>query len=142
VRTKTGSQTIVTLGPSLIIAGSVDPSKRIYIKPESGGATTAKAVWIALKARHENEGPIRQVNLLQKALATKYTKEAPLPETGRQICGYIKRAFTIGILNQDLLLYRAYERARGFSPLAHRRVHQPHQFENWFLHVRKHTPLT
>ena len=86
-----------------IIAGSVDPSERVYIKLESGGATTAKAAWTALKTRHENEGPIRQVNLLQKALAAKCTKEISLPETGRQICEDIKRAFTIGTLNQDLL---------------------------------------
>jgi hypothetical protein len=86
-----------------IIAGSVDPSKRAYIKLESGGATTAKAAWITLKVRHENEGLIRQVNLLQKALAAKCTKEIPLPETGCQICEDIKRAFTIGILNEDLL---------------------------------------
>ena len=86
-----------------IIAGSVDPSERTYIKLEGGGATTAKVAWTALKMQHENEGPIRQVNLLQKALAAKCTKETPLPETGRQICEDIKRAFTIGTLNEDLL---------------------------------------
>ena len=86
-----------------IIAGSVDPSERTYIRLEGGGATTAKAAWTNLKTRHENEGPIRQVNLLQKALAAKCTKDASLPETGRQICEDIKRAFAIGTLNQDLL---------------------------------------
>ena len=86
-----------------IIAGSIDPSEQTYIKLKGGGATTAKAAWTALKARHENEGPIHQVNLLQKALATKCTKEIPLPEMGHQICEDIKRAFTIGTLNKDLL---------------------------------------
>ena len=86
-----------------IIAGSVDPSERAYIKLEGGGATTAKAAWTALKAQHENEGPICQVNLLQKALAAKCTKETPLPEMGCQICEDIKQAFTIGTLNEDLL---------------------------------------
>ena len=86
-----------------IIAGSIDPSKQVYIKLESGGATMVKAAWTALKMRHENEGPIRQVNLLQKALAAKCTKEVSLPETGCQICKDIKRAFTIGKLNEDLL---------------------------------------
>lgn len=32
-----------------IIAGSVDPSERTYIKLKGGGATTAKAAWTALK---------------------------------------------------------------------------------------------
>ena len=86
-----------------IIAGSVDISERSYIKLDTGGATTAKVAWDNLRARHENEGPIRQVNLLQKALAAKFTKETPLPETGRQICEDIKRAFTIGTLNEELL---------------------------------------
>ena len=63
-----------------IIAGSIDPSERTYIRLEGGGATTAKAAWTNLKARHENEGPIRQVNLLQKVLAAKCTKDASLPK--------------------------------------------------------------
>ena len=86
-----------------IIAGSVDVSERSYIKLDTGGATTAKVAWDNLHARHENEGPIRQVNLLQKALAAKFTKNTPLPETGRQICEDIKRAFIIGTLNEELL---------------------------------------
>ena len=86
-----------------IIAGSVDVSERSYIKLDTGGATTAKVAWENLRTRHENEGPIRQVNLLQKALAAKFTKDNPLPETGRQICEDIKCAFTIGTLNEELL---------------------------------------
>lgn len=86
-----------------IIAGSINPSEWAYIKLEGGGTITAKAAWTTLKMRHENEGPIRQVNLLQKALAAKCTKDVPLPETRHQICEDIKWAFTIGTLNQDLL---------------------------------------
>ena len=86
-----------------IIAGSIDVSERTYIKKDDGSPMTAKSAWDGLKVRHENEGPIRQVNLLQKALATKCTKDTPLPETGRQICEDIRRAFTVGTLNEDLL---------------------------------------
>ena len=86
-----------------IIARSIDPSECTYIRLKGGGATTAKAACTNLKAWHENEGPIHQVNLLQKALAAKCTKDTSLPETGRQICKDIKQAFAIGGLNQDLL---------------------------------------
>lgn len=86
-----------------IIAGSINPNEWAYIKLKGSGTTMAKAAWITLKAQHENEGPIHQVNLLQKALATKCTRDVPLPETGCQICKDIKWAFTIGTLNQDLL---------------------------------------
>ncbi|KIK07889.1 hypothetical protein K443DRAFT_2101 [Laccaria amethystina LaAM-08-1] len=80
-----------------IIAGSVDPSERAYIKLESGGATTAKAAWIALK-------------------------EIPLPETGCQICEDIKHAFTIGILNEDLLCCIALMNALEDFPHLHTTV--------------------
>lgn len=73
-----------------IIARSIDPSEQAYIKLEGGGATTASAAWTALKVQHENEGPIHQVNLLQKVLATKCTKDKPLLETGHHICDDIK----------------------------------------------------
>ncbi|KIJ93285.1 hypothetical protein K443DRAFT_135081 [Laccaria amethystina LaAM-08-1] len=86
-----------------IIAGSINISERSYIKQADSSPMTAKKAWDSLKLRHENEGPIRQVNLLQKALAAKFTKDNPLPETARQICEDIKHAFTIGTLNEDLL---------------------------------------
>lgn len=87
----------------IIIAESVDISKHFYINLDTGGTTTTKVTWDNLCARHKNEGPICQVNLLQKALATKFTKDTPLPETGHQICGDIKHAFTISTLNEELL---------------------------------------
>ena len=64
---------------------------------------TMKSAWDGLKVRHENEGLIHQVNLLQKALAAKCTKDTPLLETGCQICKDIRHAFTIGTLNEDLV---------------------------------------
>ncbi|EDR00089.1 uncharacterized protein LACBIDRAFT_334482 [Laccaria bicolor S238N-H82] len=86
-----------------IIAGSIDPSERVYIKLENGSTTMVKAAWTTLKPRHKNKGPICQVNLLQKALAAKCTKDMSLPEMGHQICKDIKQAFTIGTLNQNFL---------------------------------------
>ena len=86
-----------------IIARSVDTSECTYIKQTNGSPLTVKKAWDSLKLRHENEGPIHQVNLLQKALATTCTRDTPLPETACQICKDIKCAFTIGTLNKDLL---------------------------------------
>ena len=65
-----------------IISRSANISEHSYIKLDTGGATTAKAAWDNLHARHESEGPIHQVNLLQKVLAAKFTKDTPLPEMG------------------------------------------------------------
>ena len=86
-----------------IIAESVNTSERTYIKQTDGSPMTVKKAWDSLKLRHENEGLTCQVNLLQKALAAKCTKDTPLPETARQICEDIKCTFTIGTLNKDLL---------------------------------------
>ena len=86
-----------------IITGSIDVSEHMYIKKDDGSPMTAKSAWDGLKVRHENEGPIWEVNLLQKALAAKCTKDTPLLETGCQICEDIRYTFTIGTLKEDLL---------------------------------------
>jgi hypothetical protein len=62
----------------------------------------AKACWDGLIARHQNEGPIRQVQLLQEALSLQCTKTTPLTTTASQIRTAISRAFEMGQLTQDL----------------------------------------
>ena len=46
----------------------------------------SKAAWDALKERHQNEGPIWQVDLLCTALNIKFRKGTPLPQTCQEIC--------------------------------------------------------
>ena len=46
----------------------------------------AKVAWDTLKERHQNDGPIRQVDLLRTALNTKCKKGMPLPKTCHEIC--------------------------------------------------------
>ena len=64
---------------------------------------TSAENWTILKERHQNEGPVRQVNLLLQALTTRCTKETPLPETAAQICTDIERAFAMDNITSDLL---------------------------------------
>ena len=43
-----------------------------------------KACWDALTARHQNQGPIQQVNYLEDAMTTKFSRSAPLPVTAEK----------------------------------------------------------
>jgi hypothetical protein len=62
-----------------------------------------KACWDAIKERHHNEGPIRQVNYLQEAMSTKFSKTDPLPTTAEKICVAIDRAYDMGEITCDLM---------------------------------------
>jgi hypothetical protein len=62
----------------------------------------AKACWDSLIAHHQNEGPIRQVQLLQEALSLQCSKTSPLTTTASQIRTAVARAFEMGQLTQDL----------------------------------------
>ena len=62
----------------------------------------AKAAWDTLKERHQNEGPIWQVDLLHTALNMKCKKGTPLPQTCREICDVIDQVFAMGDFTADL----------------------------------------
>ena len=62
----------------------------------------AKAAWDMLKERHQNEGPIRQVDLLCTALNMKCKKGTPLPQTCREICDAVDQVFAMGDFTTDL----------------------------------------
>ncbi|KAF8218472.1 hypothetical protein L208DRAFT_1064996, partial [Tricholoma matsutake] len=59
--------------------------------------------WETLQARHQKEGLVHQVQLLQQALSIQCTKDTPLPETTDKICALIECAFAIGDIKADLL---------------------------------------
>ena len=82
-----------------VIASGVAPPERSFLN----SAKTTPENWIILRDRHQNEGPVRQVALLQQALSTQCTKEIPLPETAEKICTLIERAFAMGNITSDLL---------------------------------------
>ena len=68
-----------------LISSTIEPTKWEYIDRDKG----AKACWDTLKLRHQSEGPIWQVQLLQEALSTQCTRSTPLPTTAEKICSAI-----------------------------------------------------
>ncbi|KIJ26808.1 hypothetical protein M422DRAFT_77309, partial [Sphaerobolus stellatus SS14] len=82
-----------------LIASTIEVSEWEFINRELG----ASSCWTSLKTRHQSEGPIRQVQLLQEALTTKCTRDTPLPTTAEAICKAVDRAYEMGDINQDLL---------------------------------------
>jgi hypothetical protein len=81
------------------LASSVAKSERPFLDMTKGPDVN----WTSLQARHQKEGPVRQVQLLQQALSIQCTKDTPLPETAEQICTLIERAFAMGDIKADLL---------------------------------------
>jgi hypothetical protein len=53
----------------------------------------AKACWDTLMTRHQHQGPMRQVNFLQEAMATKFSHSTPLPITAEKVCSAVDRAY-------------------------------------------------
>ncbi|KIJ22718.1 hypothetical protein M422DRAFT_196854, partial [Sphaerobolus stellatus SS14] len=82
-----------------LIASTIEVSEWEFIDRDLG----ASSCWNSLKTRHQSEGPIRQVQLLQEALTTKCSKDTPLPTTAEAICKAIDRAYEMGEITQDLL---------------------------------------
>ena len=65
-------------------------------------AKGTQMAWDTLKERHQNEGPVRQVDLLCTALNIKCKKGTPLPHPCREICDAVDQAFTMGTFTADL----------------------------------------
>jgi hypothetical protein len=65
-------------------------------------AKGAKVAWDTLRERHQNEGPVRQVDLLHTALNVKCKKGMPLPQTCHKICNAVDQAFMMGDFTVDL----------------------------------------
>jgi hypothetical protein len=82
-----------------LITSTIETAEWEYIDRNKG----AMACWSALKNRHQSEGPIKQVQLLQEALTTQCTKSTPLPITADRICTAIDRAYDMGDISRDLL---------------------------------------
>ena len=68
-----------------LISSTIEPTEWEYIDHDKG----AKACWDTLKLRHQSEGLIQQVQLLQEALSTQCTRSTPLPTTAEKICSAI-----------------------------------------------------
>jgi hypothetical protein len=81
------------------LASSVSSSERPFMDMTKGPDIN----WMALRDRHQKEGPVRQVHLLQQALSIQCSKGILLPETADKICTLIEHAFSMGDIKADLL---------------------------------------
>ena len=68
------------------------------------GKTTAKAVWDSLKSRHEQEGPITKILLIQEALNVRYSRTERLSSISTKLADLNTRIFAIGIPTKDVFL--------------------------------------
>jgi hypothetical protein len=66
--------------------------------------TNAYLAWNALKARHEQVGPIAQILLIQQALAVRYHWSERLSTTSTQLGELVRRIYAIGIPKEDNFL--------------------------------------
>ena len=80
------------------IAMNVSDNDKAKLDMDNG----AKAARDKLKERHQNEGPIWQVDLLCTTLNMKCKKGMPLPQTCHKICDAVDHAFAMGDFTADL----------------------------------------
>ena len=68
------------------------------------GKTSTKDMWDSLKARHEQEGPITQILLIQEALNVRYSRSERLSTVSTKLADLNTRIFAIGIPTKDVFL--------------------------------------
>ncbi|THU81492.1 hypothetical protein K435DRAFT_809041 [Dendrothele bispora CBS 962.96] len=67
-------------------------------------ATTAEEAWTKLKDRHSQEGPVKQVQLIQDALAIRYSASEKLATTSSKLTNLNKRIWAMGAPSPELFL--------------------------------------
>lgn len=67
-------------------------------------AMSAKGTWGALTKRHEKQGAMAQILLIQEAFALHYIKTKPLSATSLQLSQLLSCIYAIGIPLQDMFL--------------------------------------
>ncbi|THU78597.1 hypothetical protein K435DRAFT_811417 [Dendrothele bispora CBS 962.96] len=68
------------------------------------GAKTAEAAWNLLVQRHAQEGPVKQVQLIQEALNIRYSSSEKYSTTSSKLTTLNKRIWDMGSLNSELFL--------------------------------------
>ncbi|THU77772.1 hypothetical protein K435DRAFT_877416 [Dendrothele bispora CBS 962.96] len=68
------------------------------------GASTAAAAWKLLVQRHAQEGPIKQVQLIQEALNVGYSTSEKYSTTSSKLTTLNKRIWDMGSLDSELFL--------------------------------------
>ncbi|THU94136.1 hypothetical protein K435DRAFT_839995 [Dendrothele bispora CBS 962.96] len=68
------------------------------------GASTAEAAWKLLVKRHAQEGPVKQVQLIQEALNVRYSPSEKYSTTSSKLTTLNKRIWDMGSLDSELFL--------------------------------------
>ena len=80
------------------------------------GKTTAITCWDALRDFHLNEGPIKQINLIQKALSTSIPYDKLIVQTARDIHDDIRHAFQMpGGVTEETFICITLLNSLGFA---------------------------
>ncbi|KAF8881440.1 hypothetical protein BD779DRAFT_1473363 [Infundibulicybe gibba] len=74
-----------------------DFSEHSYIEE----CATAHEMWSVLKTRHEQQGPISQITLLQEAFTIRYSHAVPFAETAARISVINRRIWAMGAPTAD-----------------------------------------
>ncbi|KZT20517.1 hypothetical protein NEOLEDRAFT_1075459, partial [Neolentinus lepideus HHB14362 ss-1] len=67
-------------------------------------APDATTAWTNLHARHEQQGPLTQLTLIEEAFATWYTPDECLATTSHNLTELVKRIWAIGIPTEEVFL--------------------------------------
>ncbi|THU96382.1 hypothetical protein K435DRAFT_797357 [Dendrothele bispora CBS 962.96] len=67
-------------------------------------AKTAEAAWKILVQRHAQEGPVKQVQLIQEALSVRYSSSEKYSTTSSKLTTLNKRIWDMGSLSSELFL--------------------------------------
>ncbi|KAJ3821267.1 hypothetical protein EV361DRAFT_793819, partial [Lentinula raphanica] len=73
-------------------------------RPFIESAKTAKEAWDALKARHEQAGPVKQALLIQEALGIRYSRTEPFSATSSKLNDLNTRIWAMGTPSEELFL--------------------------------------
>ncbi|THU81941.1 hypothetical protein K435DRAFT_872818 [Dendrothele bispora CBS 962.96] len=68
------------------------------------GANTAQAAWTLLTQRHAQEGPVKQVQLIQEALNVRYSSSEKYSTTSSKLTTLNKHIWDMGSLSLELFL--------------------------------------
>ncbi|THV06970.1 hypothetical protein K435DRAFT_789061 [Dendrothele bispora CBS 962.96] len=68
------------------------------------GANTAQTAWNLLTQRHAQEGPVKQVQLIQEALNVRYSSSEKYSSTSSKLTTLNKRIWDMGSLSSELFL--------------------------------------
>jgi hypothetical protein len=99
-------------------------------------ATTSKGCWDLLEERHSKEGPMRQLQIIQEAMSTRFSSTESFTVAGTKQCKLAKRVIAMGELTYNVMA--SLFLLAGITPFPHLRTTVNHNISN----STKETPYT